>query len=95
MGSCNDEIGRGDDLDLFLHGRYHGGKGYLNEKKYGQMLENIGIWNILFGLANRGVCLHGHNICQKKYLSLIFMRRFRSKGQLFPQERAFSDAITF
>ena len=43
LRSCNDEIGRGDDLDLFLHGRYHGDKGYLIEKKYGQMLENIGI----------------------------------------------------
>ena len=89
MRSCNDEIGPADDLDLFLHGRYHGDKGYLNEKKYGEMLENIGIWNILFGLAYRSACLSGHNICQKILFSdMIFMIRFRSKGQLFPQERA-------
>ena len=95
MRSCNDEIGPADDLDLFLHGRYHGDKGYLIEKKYGQMLENIGIWNILFGLANRGACLPGHNICQKNTYLWYLWEDSDQKGNYFPKSKLCSDAITF
>ena len=95
MRSCNDEIGPADDLDLFLHGRYHGDKGYLNEKKYGQMLENIGIWNILFGLAYRGKCLPCHKICQKKNTFLWLWEDLDQKGNYFPKSELCSDAITF
>ena len=57
------------------------------------MCSNVGkYWNLkyIIDLAYRGACPPGHNIFAKKirFSDMIFMRRFGSKGQLFPQERA-------